>query len=43
MPLTQLETVYLEGNPVAKDARYRAKVKMLLPWLKQIDAVLAAR
>ena len=43
MPLTKLETVYLEGNPISKDARYRARVKQTLPWLKQIDAVPAVR
>ena len=39
--LPVLQTVYLEGNPIAQDARYRARVKLLLPRLTQIDAVLA--
>ena len=33
-----METVYLEGNPVAGDGGYRRKVKELLPTLIQIDA-----
>jgi protein phosphatase 1 regulatory subunit 7 len=35
-----LETVYLEGNPLQKDAgaTYRNKVKLALPKVKQIDA-----
>lgn len=37
-PLTKIETVYLEGNPLAKDIQYRLKIKLLLPQVKQIDA-----
>ena len=34
-----LETLYLEGNPCQLgDEAYRRKVKLCLPWLKQIDA-----
>ena len=39
---TKLTTVYFEGNPLETDARavYRRKIRVLLPQLKQIDAVL---
>jgi protein phosphatase 1 regulatory subunit 7 len=36
----KLVTVYLEQNPVAKDPSYRRKLKIMLPWLSQIDATL---
>lgn len=36
--LKRLQTVYLEGNPVEKNAQYRLKLKLLLPQIKQIDA-----
>ena len=35
---TDLATVYFERNPIAKDPRYRSKVKLALPKLQQIDA-----
>jgi protein phosphatase 1 regulatory subunit 7 len=35
-----LVTIYLEHNPVAKDPSYRRKLKIILPWLSQIDATL---
>ena len=37
---TQLQTVYLERNPLANDVNYRRKLKMALPSLTQIDATL---
>ncbi len=47
-PMTKLETVYLERNPIwrsqdqdrpgAQDVNYRRKVMLALPWVKQIDA-----
>ena len=40
-PLKSLTTVYLEHNPIAKDIRYRARVKILLPWIQQIDAIIS--
>lgn len=38
--LAELETVYLEHNPLQQTAgpRYRAKIADLLPQVKQIDA-----
>ena len=36
----QLQTVYLERNPVAGDVNYRRKLKLALPSLTQIDATL---
>jgi protein phosphatase 1 regulatory subunit 7 len=36
----KLVTVYLEQNPVANDPSYRRKLKIMLPWLSQIDATL---
>lgn len=36
----KLQTVYLEKNPVSKDSNYRRKIKLLLPWLVQLDATL---
>lgn len=36
----KLVTVYLEHNPLASDIQYRNKVKLVLPWLQQIDATL---
>lgn len=37
--LTNLSTVYLEGNPFASDASYRNKVLFTLTQLEQLDAV----
>ena len=37
-----LNTIYLEGNPIAKDTNYRRKVKLTLSFVKQIDATLTA-
>jgi protein phosphatase 1 regulatory subunit 7 len=34
----ELETIYLEHNPVSKDPEYRKRIKELLPTLTQIDA-----
>uniref|UniRef100_A0A6V7IUQ1 U2A'/phosphoprotein 32 family A C-terminal domain-containing protein n=1 Tax=Bracon brevicornis TaxID=1563983 RepID=A0A6V7IUQ1_9HYME len=36
----KLQTVYLEHNPISKDPNYRRKIKLLLPWLTQLDATL---
>lgn len=36
----RLETVYLDRNPISRDAAYRRKLKLALPTLKQIDATL---
>lgn len=36
----QLQTVYLEHNPLWKDVQYRMKIKLALPWLQKIDATL---
>mmetsp|Transcript_13602 Transcript_13602/g.13181 ORF Transcript_13602/g.13181 Transcript_13602/m.13181 type:complete len:440 (-) Transcript_13602:24-1343(-) len=33
-----LETVYLEYNPLDKDSQYRKKLQQMIPSLKQIDA-----
>lgn len=38
--LPELETVYLEYNPVSKDFEYRKKLAEFLPTLKQIDATM---
>ena len=38
--LPELETVYLEYNPVAKDFEYRKKLAEFIPSLKQIDATM---
>ena len=35
-----LQTVYFEGNPIAKDTQYRRKLKLALPTLTQIDATM---
>ena len=35
-----MNTIYLEGNPLAKDVNYRRKVMLTLPHLVQIDATL---
>jgi len=35
---TRLKTLYLEHNPVQKDARYRASIMSALPHLIQLDA-----
>lgn len=40
VPNKKLKTVYLEHNPITKDANYRRKMKLLLPWLTQLDATL---
>jgi protein phosphatase 1 regulatory subunit 7 len=32
--------VYLEANPLAQDAAYRRKLKLIVPTLTQIDATL---
>lgn len=39
-PISSLETVYLEGNPVQKTegVHYRRKVILALPQIKQLDA-----
>lgn len=36
----KLNTIYLDHNPLAINTMYRTKVKLALPWLKQIDATL---
>lgn len=49
VPLKKLETVYLERNPIyyesgdklKADPNYRRKIKLTLPWVKQIDATMA--
>lgn len=49
VPLKNLETVYLERNPIyfeqgsqmKADPSYRRKIKLTLPWIKQIDATMA--
>ncbi|XP_059816223.1 protein phosphatase 1 regulatory subunit 7-like [Hypanus sabinus] len=33
-----LQTIYLEGNPLQKDPHYRRKVILSLPSVRQIDA-----
>lgn len=33
-----LETVYLERNPLQKDPQYRRKIMLALPSVRQIDA-----
>mmetsp|Transcript_8080 Transcript_8080/g.20096 ORF Transcript_8080/g.20096 Transcript_8080/m.20096 type:complete len:457 (+) Transcript_8080:56-1426(+) len=38
--MPQLETVYLEYNPVAKEFEYRKKLAEFIPSLKQIDATM---
>jgi len=35
-----LQTIYLEYNPLAKDVRYRSKLRDILPQLEKIDATL---
>lgn len=35
-----LQTIYLEHNPISTDPNYRRKIKLLLPWLVQLDATL---
>lgn len=37
-PLTNLTTLYLEGNPMARNGQYRLKVLLALPILQQLDA-----
>ncbi|XP_059559834.1 protein phosphatase 1 regulatory subunit 7 isoform X5 [Myotis daubentonii] len=37
-----LETVYLEGNPLQKDPQYRRKVMLALPSVRQIDATFVS-
>lgn len=36
--LPALGTLYLEGNPLARDTQYRIKVVLALPKLEQLDA-----
>ncbi|KAF1808272.1 L domain-like protein [Eremomyces bilateralis CBS 781.70] len=38
--MKELETVYFEGNPLQKrqPVLYRGKVRLAIPWVKQIDA-----
>ena len=43
VPLTQLETIYLEHNPLAADFEYRKRVAATLPTLQQIDADACVR
>jgi protein phosphatase 1 regulatory subunit 7 len=38
--LPAVSCVYLEFNPLASEPAYRRKLKLLLPSLKQIDAVM---
>jgi len=40
--MSHLETVYLEGNPLETQAgpRYRAKVRLAIPWIRQVDATV---
>jgi len=38
--MKKLETVYLERNPISKDSAYRRKIKLIIPWITQIDATL---
>jgi len=37
--LSNLQTIYLEHNPVAKDYEYRIRLGKIIPSLTQIDAV----
>lgn len=39
--MKKLETIYLEHNPISKDSAYRRKMKLIMPWITQIDATLA--
>lgn len=39
--MKKLETIYLEHNPISKDSAYRRKIKLMMPWIMQIDATLA--
>ena len=36
----KLDTVYLEGNPIARDPSYRRKIMLIAPNVNQIDATL---
>lgn len=36
----QLDTVYLEGNPISMDPNYRRKIMLISPSVNQIDATL---
>lgn len=38
-PLTKLQTLYLEHNPLASDYEYRIKLARIIPSLTQIDAL----
>lgn len=38
--ISTLQTVYFEGNPLATQSSYRLKIKMTLPQVTQIDALL---
>jgi protein phosphatase 1 regulatory subunit 7 len=40
LPRQQLETIYLEYNPVAQEFEYRKRLAEWIPNLKQIDATL---
>lgn len=35
-----LRTVYFERNAIYTDIQYRKKLKLIMPWLQQIDATL---
>lgn len=41
--MKKLVTIYLEGNPLQKmnGPTYRNKIRLILPWIKQIDATYA--
>ena len=40
-PIPNFKTIYLEGNPIEKSStQYRLKLKLALPRIKQIDALL---
>uniref|UniRef100_UPI0035901D9B protein phosphatase 1 regulatory subunit 7 isoform X2 n=1 Tax=Myxine glutinosa TaxID=7769 RepID=UPI0035901D9B len=34
----ELQTIYLERNPLHQDPQYRRKIMLVLPWVQQIDA-----
>lgn len=36
----KLQTVYLEHNRITSESNYRRKMKLLVPWLVQLDATL---
>ncbi len=37
IPKSELQTVYLEGNPIASDPQYKRRVLEALPNLSQLD------